>query len=131
MATTLTHSGTTVTLPDDMFWTDRHSWSPTEQTVSTSITGAALIDVGTRLNGRPITLVSDEGHAWITYSVIDQIKAWAAIAGCQMSLSIQGTTFSVVFRHHEKPAVDVRAVVDYNTPDAADYFFGTLKFMEI
>lgn len=131
MTITLTADSTTVSLPDDMLWADQHGWSPVEQAVATSITGAALIDVGARQNGRGITLLSDETHAWIPYSTIAQLKAWAAVPGRQLSLSIGGNTYSVVFRHQDKPAVDVSPVVDYNAPDAADFFFGTLKFMEI
>lgn len=131
MATTLSDGATSVTLPDDMMWNDQHSWTPVEQTVSTSITGAALIDVGTRIKGRSITLQSDEQHAWIPYATISQIKAWAAIAGKQITLTIGMDTFQVIFRHHEKPAVDVFAIIDYNTPDAQDWFFGVLKFTEV
>lgn len=131
MSITLTYSGTTVTLPADTLWIDRHSWSPVEQTVSTSITGAAIVDVGTRLNGRPVTLVSDAEHAWIPYSDISQIKAWADVPGRELTLGIDGITLNVMFRHQDKPAVDVQPVIDYATPAAQDWFFGTLKFTEI
>ena len=131
MAITLTNTTTTLELPDDLIWSDRHSWSPVEQNVQTSITGAMLIDVGTRLSGRPITLVADEQHAWMSYSTISQLKAWADIPGRVLTLGIDGQTFDVVFRHHEKPAIDVTPVVDYNTLDTQDWFFGTLKFMEV
>jgi len=131
MATTISDGTITVTLPDDMFWTDEHSWTPVEQTVSTSITGAAIVDIGTRTAGRPITLVSDEGHAWLPYSAVTQLKTWANTAGKTLTLSLRNANFTVMFRHQEKPAVDVAAVVDYNTPDAQDWFFGTLKFMEM
>lgn len=131
MANTLSDGATTVSLPDDMLWVDQHSWSPVEQTVNTSITGASIVDVGTRINGRPITLQSDQQHAWIPYSVISQIKAWGLVAGKQLTLGIGTSTFQVIFRHHDKPAVDVFAIVDYNTPDATDWFFGVLKFTEV
>lgn len=131
MAISITDGLTTVTLPDDLIWTDRHAWSPVEQTVATSITGAALVDLGTRQNGRPITLSGDERHAWMTYAVVDQLKAWADVAGKQLTLTIGATSFDVLFRHHDRPAIDVNPVVDFNTPDAQDFFFGTLKFMEV
>jgi hypothetical protein len=98
--------------------------------VATSITGAAIIDVATRVNGRPITLEGDVNHAWMAYAIVSQLKVWAAIAGKTLTLNLRGTAFSVVFRHHDQPSVEVTPVIDYAAPDALDYFFGRLKFME-
>lgn len=131
MAITLSKSGTTINLPDDLIWVDRDSWSPVVQNVATSITGAAIIDVQAKTNGRPITLSGDEQHAWIPYSTVLQLRALAADPGAQLSLSIGGATYSVVFRHQDAPALDVSPVVDYATPDAQDFYYGSLKFMEI
>lgn len=131
MSITLTQGATTIQLPDDILWADRYSWSPVSQTVTPSITGASIIDIGTRVAGRPITLVSDETHAWITYADTTLLKTWAATPGCEMALSIFGTTYTVIWRHHEAPALELIPIVDYSVPDAADYFFGTLKLMEI
>ncbi len=131
MEITIVADGTTVTLPPDTLWIDRHSWTPVEQMVNTSITGAAIIDVGTRVNGRPITLQSDPEHAWMVYGTVNQLKAWGATPGKQMALTIGTDTFQVIFRHQDKPAIDVTAVVDYSNIDALDWFFGTLKFTEI
>ena len=131
MAITLSVGGTTVNLPDDLFWSDQHSWSPVSQAVATSITGAAIIDVGTKTAGRPITLTGDETHSWMTYEVVSQLKIWAALPDQQLSLSIRGTNYSVIFRHHEPPALELTPVIDYSAPDATDFFYGQLKFMEI
>lgn len=131
MTITLSKAGTTVNLPSDLIWTDRHTWSPVEQNVSTSITGAAIVDLGERVNGRPITLEGDEGHAWFSYSLLSTLKAWAAEADTEMTLTIDGTGYTVLWRHQDKPALDVLPVVDYAIPDAQDWFYGALKFMEI
>lgn len=131
MAITLTKAGTTLTLPADLMWVDRNSWSPVEQSVATSITGASIIDVGARVSGRGITLSGDEGHAWMPHSLLAQLTAWAANPAAEMTLSIDGTPYAVVWRHQDKPAIDVLPVVEYVTPDAQDWFFGTLKFMEV
>ena len=44
-------------LPDDLLWSDEHSWSPTVATSAYLITGALLIQSAMRLAGRPITLI--------------------------------------------------------------------------
>lgn len=131
MAITISDGTTTVNLPDDLFWEDQHNWSPVEQTVSTSITGAAIIDVGTRINGRGITLRSTEEYGWLPYATVSQLKTWADTPGKQLSLTLQSATFNVIFRHHDKPAIDVFGIIDYNAPDAQDWFFGVLKFTEV
>lgn len=131
MAITLTYSGTTLTLPADLQWADRDSWSPVEQAVQTSITGAAILDIGVRTSGRPITLAGGPSFAWLDYATVSQLKTWAASAVAQMSLNIHGDSFSVVFRHQDKPALDLQPIVDYATPDSADWFAGQLKFMSI
>lgn len=131
MEVTLTYNGTTIILPPDLAWTDEHSWAPVEQRVATSLTGAALIDVAAYVGQRPITLTGDESHAWMPFALVQTLKTWAAIPGCQMLLNIRGVSYAVVFRHHEKPAVDLVAVVDYSTPATDDWFYGALKFMEI
>ena len=131
MAITLTYNSTALTLPSDLLWIDRDSWSPVDQAVQTSVTGATILDIGVRTNGRSITLAGDETHAWINYSTVQTLKTWAAIAGCQLTLNIHGESYSVVFRHHEKPAIDLNPIVDYSSPDSSDWFAGQLKFMSI
>lgn len=131
MSISITYGSTSLTLPDDLMWSDRHSWSPVSQTVETSITGASIIDSGEKLAQRPITLAGDDSHAWIDYATVQTLKTWATIAGCQLTLNIHGATYSVVFRHHEAPALDLQPIVDYATPDTQDWFTGQLKFMEV
>lgn len=131
MAITLGDGAVSINLPDDITWSDRHSWSPVVQSVETSITGASIIDIATRVNGRPITLEGDALHAWMAYSVVEQIKVWAAVAGKTLTLTIRETAFDVMFRHHDQPAIEFTPIVDYAAPDAQDFFYGRLKFMEI
>ena len=131
MAITLTRAGNTINLPVDILWTDQHSWSPVEQREDVSLTGALLIDVAVRTAGRHITLVADQNAGWIPYSDLLQLREWAAMPGAEMALSIDGAGYQVIFRHQEKPAVDVQEVVSYSLDDHADFFYGTLKFMEV
>lgn len=131
MAITLTNANTTVSLPVDMIWTDRHSWSPVEQRAEFSITGAVILDVATKIAGRSITLTSDMDHGWLPHATLMQLKDWAALPGLEMTLSIDGTEYQVIFRHQDKPAVDMQEVVAYSIGDHADFYYGTLKLMEI
>jgi hypothetical protein len=130
MSITLFASGTTVTLDPDLLWLDENSWHPVEQTVVRSVTGAQIISVATRQGGRYITLQpEDEGSAWMPLSAVLQLKAWAAVAGQVMTLTIRGTVRSVIFRHPD--ALEAVPVVHYSDTQEADWYRVTLRFLEI
>lgn len=130
MSITLSASGTTVTLDPDLLWVDENSWHPVEQTVVRSVTGAQIISVATRQGGRYITLQpEDDGSAWMPLSVVLQLKAWAAVAGQVMTLTIRGTVRSVIFRHPD--ALEAVPVVHYSDTQEADWYRVTLRFLEI
>ena len=50
------HTLATIQIPRGLVWVDEHDWTPVESATEYSITGALLVDAGTRLAGRPITL---------------------------------------------------------------------------
>ena len=130
MSITLTYSGTTIILHPDLLWADEHNWSQVEQTAARTITGAIVVEYGTRVAGRPITLQPPaEDAAWMTLATLEALKAWEAVPGREMFLNIRGATRSVVFRHMDG-AIEATPIIDYNTPDAADFYRVTLRFME-
>lgn len=133
MAITLSYNNgnTVIVLHPDLFWVDEHSWTPVQQMAERSLTGAMLIDYALKTSGREITLQPEDGNsAWINRATLDSLKIAAAIPGLEMSLSINGTTYSVVFRHLDG-ALDVVPVVHYNDSDPNDWFSVTLRFLEI
>lgn len=93
----------TVTLPDDLFWSDEFAWSPVASSLEYSTTGAALIDVGTKLSGRPMTLAAEENTCWTTRSTVDALKVMADVAGLEITLTIYTKTYTVIFAPGEKP----------------------------
>ncbi|KJS02240.1 MAG: hypothetical protein VR65_06245 [Desulfobulbaceae bacterium BRH_c16a] len=121
-----------VTLPDDIWWEDEIDWTPVEQTVEYSTTGALLIDLATKQAGRPITLVGDEKTAWITRATALALQALAAVPGKQMDLALHGQQFTVMFRHEEKKALDTEPLVRITPPDDGDYYIlKALKLMAV
>lgn len=131
MTISLSDGTTTLSLPDDLIWSDQHTWSPVEQRVERSISGALLIDSGLRIVGRPLTLEGSESAAWMPLATVSQLRAWAAVPDKTLNLNLRGSLFAVALRHHDAPAIDVKPVIDYAAPDAQDWFWGTLKLMEI
>ena len=130
MSTTLTVGATTVTLHDDLQWTDEFEWQPVEQAVQRSLTGALLIDVRAKTLGRPITLAgADLKAAWMPRATIAQLYAWASVPDQAMTLSLRGVSYTVKWRHEQPPALTAVPVIDYADVDSADWYRATLKLM--
>jgi hypothetical protein len=110
-----------VALPDDLWWEDETDWTPVSQLVEYSVTGSLLIDLGTKLAGRPITLVGDDSAAWITRATALALMALAADPGKVMTAVIHDRSFQVMFRHDGKP-VDAEPLVRISPPADDDYY---------
>lgn len=132
MSITLNYSGTTLNLPEDLYWNDENSWAPVEQAIERSISGALIVSSATRVAGRPITLTpEDQGSAWMLRSVLDTLRTWAAVPGREMVLTLRGTTYNVIFRHHDGQAVEAAPIKHCNDVQPTDFYTVTLRFMEV
>ncbi|MFZ6655667.1 hypothetical protein [Undibacterium sp. TJN19] len=122
-----------LTLSHDLQWIDEHLWSPVVSNAEYTLGGALLIESATRLAGRPISLQPPDAEmAWHTRATADLLRSWATVPGEQFILSLDdGRIFTVVFRHHEPPALEADPVRKMATYDADDYWLIKLKFMEI
>lgn len=112
----------TLTLPDDLWWEDETDWTPVAQTVGYSTTGSLLIDLATKLAGRPITLVGDESTAWITRSTALALMTLAADPGKVMTLVIDLRSFQVMFSHENGKPIDTEPLVRISPPADDDYY---------
>lgn len=134
MPITLTVGATTLSLADDLRWLDEAEWSPVEQSVERSITGALIVQATQRTasTGRPITLgPPDDSAAWMPRSTLDQLLAWAAEPGQVLQLDLRGVAYSVMFRLHEPPAITATPVVWYADETADDLYLITLRLMRV
>ena len=128
---TLARLGTTLTLPADLLWEDEHTWQPVEQAVTTTLTGGVVVESAQRTAGRPITLSGADDRAWVPRTSVDQIKAWAAIAGAQMTLNIRGTGDRTVVFRHQDDAYAAEQIFFWSDPDADWKYRITLRLMEV
>lgn len=127
---TLNDGSTTLTLNPDLFWSDE-DWSPVQQSVQPTITGALDVQIGTMLAGRPITLQPEnEGSAWMPHELIAALRDWATEPGLEMTLTLRGVAHAVMFRHQDK-AVEAAPVAHYRDVQDTDWYLCTLRFMEI
>lgn len=109
---TLSVGVTTLALDPDLQWSDEFDWSPVEQAVEYSLTGALIVDHGLRLAGRPITLdAPDDNAAWMPRATLAQLQAWEADpALASMTLNLRGTPYSVIFRRHDGAPIEAHPV---------------------
>lgn len=132
---TLTANGATIALDDDLYWSDEYSWSPIQQSIDWAADGALMIDEFEKLAGRPITLQPPSPDAaWLPGVVLRQLQALAALPELEMSLTVRSTTFDVMFRRNDGPAIEAEPVEFQSDPvpgDIGDQYLVTLRFIEI
>jgi hypothetical protein len=117
-----------IAIPDDLLWSDEFDWTPLEVSVERTLTGVNLIQTGTKTGGRNITLVGGADYGWASRATVDALLA-KLTATAAMTLTLPGNrVFSVLWRHTDGP-IEARPVIDYNAPDAADFYTLTLRLM--
>lgn len=136
MAITLTSGATVVTLPADLQWVDEFQTWKVQQIVETSLSGALIVHESARLAGRPITLSSGSGFAWVRRSVVDVLRGLEATAnGPHMTLSLPdypsgARTFTVRFRR-DAQAIEAAPIKFKAPPAPDDYYSLVLRLMEV
>ena len=122
----MTNSLAGIELDDEIAWTDELDWTPIEQSLSRGQTGHMIVQEGTKVGGRPMTLTM----TLVTRSTIDQLRAQLTTA--QMPLVLYGTTYQVRWRHADKP-IDATPSIDYvNTASMpALGYYVTLRLIEV
>jgi len=131
----LTANGTAIELDDDLYWSDEYTWSPIQQSIDWAADGALMIDEFEKQAGRPITLQPPAPDAaWLPGVVLRQLQALAALPELEMSLTVRSTTFAVMFRRNDGPAIEAEPVEFQSDPepgDIGDQYLVTLRFIEI
>lgn len=131
---TLTANGITLHLDPDLYWSDE-DWGPVIEETERSLTGALIRYQAVQVGGRPITLEpEDDRSGQMQRSVLEQLRAWAAVPGLTMTLSLRGETYSVRFRHGGEggtPAITSRPMVHFNDTAPGDWYFVTVRLITL
>ncbi|RYU57037.1 hypothetical protein EWI61_13735 [Methylolobus aquaticus] len=128
-------TGSVLTLPDDLLWTDEHAWTPVVASTAYLLTGALLVQSARRQAGRPITLVGPVDMAWVTRGVVDTLHDWAALPMGEISgrfalAFADDRSFTVAFRHAET-AIEAEPVLGFPARSADDFYRLTLRFLTL
>ena len=81
--------------------------------------------------GRPITLEpEDDSSTWMRSSVLQQLRNWAAVPGQQLTLTLRGTSHTVIFRHQDG-GFEAKPVIHYRDRVPGDWYLCVIRLMEI
>lgn len=134
-AITLTGNSTTLTLDQDLHWSDEFEWAAVEQSITRSLTGALIIHAAAKIKGRPITLEPPaDNAAWMPRATLTQLMAWEADPALTMTLNLRGTPYTVAFRRIDGAPIEARPVEFVADPlpgQFGDWYLVTLRLIEV
>lgn len=130
MSITLTYLATNLALPDDLRWVDEFTWTAVEQRRQYTVTGALIVEAGTKQAGRAITLAGGDDYGWITRAALATLREWAALPGQVLTLDVHGDERDVVF-DQEGGAIEAQQIFEVSDPADTDPYEVTLKFIEV
>lgn len=112
-----------VSLPDDLYWSDEHRYTPVAGALVRSLTGVAIVAAQAIPNARPATLTADDTRAWVRRSVVQALENLAATPGAtHVWLHADGRQFSVQFRVQDAPVIEAEPVAFAAPLDGTDFF---------
>jgi hypothetical protein len=99
-----------LTLPDQIIWADRYSYTPITGQNNRTLAGGFAIFNQLATKGRPITLDARDGVAWLTQSQVDSLMTMAAAVGATYVFTYDGESHNVQFAHASPPVVDFTSI---------------------
>lgn len=120
-----------IDLPGGLLWADEHATTTVAQTVRRALDGSLVVFYGPLQKGVPITLESEPDAGWLTLAQVEAVKLRSSSPGGVYVLEIRGQTLPVMFRHHDPPAFEARALIPRPNPEPGDFFLATLKLLTV
>lgn len=117
-------------LPNQLIWTDKYEPAGVAQSVARTLGGNPVVFTASLKGGRNITLEANKGVCWLNADEVAAIKLMADSPGATYDLTWGEETMTVVFRHHEPPAVELTPLyplMDEYPKDGRSLFHGTIK----
>lgn len=118
-----------VELNTSMEWLERYAKQPVAQVAKRTLGGGVYVSAINVNGGRICTLEATEDHGWLTRTQLEAVEAMAEDAGGVYTLQFNGVEYSVVFRHHESPAVDFKPLIARTADASSDYYIGQIKLL--
>lgn len=100
----------TVELDDQFEWEDEFEWDAVAQAQDRSLSGALVVQYGSKTCGRPITLKAN-GGAWTPLSAVRQLEAMRDEPGRVMQLTLaDARVFHVMFNRDGGTPLEARPI---------------------
>lgn len=128
---TLTDGASTIELPDDLVWADEWGWCEADQSFARSVTGAMIIQSAARTGGREITLEPPDNGGWILRSTLEQLQAWAGTPDLEMTLTLRGANYTVMFRPNGGSPIEAKDLFHFTDPLPEHFVVATFKFITV
>ncbi len=128
-----------IELPADLNWSDEFTAWKVGQAISTSLTGARIVQESALQGGRPITLESQqEGNNWVAVvplAVLRDLQALEAVPrATPMLLTVPAhnsgsRSFNVLWRRSDGAALEAKPIKFIAPASDRDFFAITLRLM--
>lgn len=125
-----------LSLTGDLQWIDEYATGSdlVGQQVTTSVTGAQIIQASAQQAGRKVTLQGQmsgrDGFGAITRAQVDALRALAATPGTVYTLTLtDGRAFACVFRRDDGAAVEAAPLKHVWPPQPDDLYFPTIRLI--
>jgi len=116
-----------ITLPGDLVWEDRYSWSKHAHNESRGLTGSLIIEDSVKISGRHFTLAGGSNFAWISKAMMDQLKAKEqADPPVDMTLHLDGVDYTVRWRQDA-----VAFTASPTVPNSSKFNNVAMRFIEV
>lgn len=104
------------------------------QVVTTSVTGAQIVQASAQQAGRKLTLQgrmeSNVGFGPMTRAQVEQLRTLAAVPGQVYAVTLaDGREFTAVFRRDDGPAIEAESLKHIVPVDPGDLCFPTIRMM--
>lgn len=86
-----------ITLPEDLHWADEFGWTPVASSLDYALSGAGIVQTGTKLVGRAVTLEAEDERGWTLRGTVLALKNLADEAAKIMTLNYRGRVLTVMF----------------------------------
>lgn len=118
-----------ISLPEEMIWLDEAKWNRVAQSTGYALSGSLLVQSGTKLQGRTMTIGGD--NCWASWALCKQLLSLADEAGKEMTITLEdGRAFKVIWNYEDGDPVDATRIYE-RQPQDEDWCRLTLRFLII
>jgi len=120
-----------LTLSSTLVWAERYNSYKVTQSVKRTLGGNQVVFTNALHKGQLITLQATEEYGWLDKTMVDGLTAMADSAGGSYLLEFGAEEITVMFRHHDAPALDLTPLIPRIDVDTSDYFIGSIKLFSV